>query len=196
MFPETEKLLTLERKYGDSLNVEDMTGKAKVKKKKAAAGGAEQSATQDNRSLETGTVMQSDGDPRKTGQAFSTGGASQEDLKSQARIGVGTPDGSQASVHLTRTKEGTAGATTEPEIAAAAEAPKDTKRKADTDARNDDFEMLLRARAGGEVPDFLDTNRRHVRNQSTGRPLKPRLDIPEGMEVYAYGGQKLNIWEQ
>ena len=39
MFPATEKLLTLERKYGDSLNTEDLTGTAgKPKKKKAAEG--------------------------------------------------------------------------------------------------------------------------------------------------------------
>lgn len=137
--------------------------------------------------------MQSDMDPRKTGQNFSTGGASQEDLKSQARIGVGTPEGSQASVPA-RTKETARDASAEPDIAV--QDPASTKRKADTDARNEDFEMLLRARAGGEVPDFVDTNRRHLRNMSTGRPLKPRLEIPEGMEVFAYGGQKLNIWEQ
>jgi hypothetical protein len=35
LFPETEKLLTLERKYGDSLNIEDLTGRpGKPKKKK------------------------------------------------------------------------------------------------------------------------------------------------------------------
>ena len=35
MFPETEKLLTLERKYGDSLNYEDLNGKpGKARKKK------------------------------------------------------------------------------------------------------------------------------------------------------------------
>ena len=35
LFPETEKLLTLERKYGDSLNFEDLHGKpGKPKKKK------------------------------------------------------------------------------------------------------------------------------------------------------------------
>ena len=39
MFPQTEKLLTLERKYGDSLNVEDLTGTAaKPKKKKIVIG--------------------------------------------------------------------------------------------------------------------------------------------------------------
>ena len=39
MFPETSKLLTLERKYGDSLNQEDLTGRAgKAKKKKTEDG--------------------------------------------------------------------------------------------------------------------------------------------------------------
>lgn len=39
MFPETEKLLTLERKYGDSLNHEDLHGVAKPKKRKIAPDG-------------------------------------------------------------------------------------------------------------------------------------------------------------
>jgi hypothetical protein len=34
LFPETETLLTLERKYGDSLNYEDLHGKPGEKKKK------------------------------------------------------------------------------------------------------------------------------------------------------------------
>ena len=38
LFPETEKLLTLERKYGDALNFEDLNGKpGKAKKKKDPA---------------------------------------------------------------------------------------------------------------------------------------------------------------
>ena len=41
LFPETEKLLTLERKYGDSLNTEDMTGKPGKKKKKDPNASAE-----------------------------------------------------------------------------------------------------------------------------------------------------------
>ena len=28
-----------------------------------------------------------------------------------------------------------------------------------------------------------------------GRPLQERLTIPDEASVYAYGGQKLNIWE-
>ena len=37
LFPETEKLLTLERKYGDSLNFEDLHGKPGKPKKKRVA---------------------------------------------------------------------------------------------------------------------------------------------------------------
>lgn len=41
LFPETEKLLTLERKYGDSLNFEDLHGyPGKPKKKKAEVDGS------------------------------------------------------------------------------------------------------------------------------------------------------------
>jgi hypothetical protein len=39
LFPETDKLLTLERKYGDSLNHEDLFGVVKPKKKKMAPDG-------------------------------------------------------------------------------------------------------------------------------------------------------------
>ena len=40
MFPETEKLLVLERKYGDSLNHEDLHGVPKPKKKKIQPDGS------------------------------------------------------------------------------------------------------------------------------------------------------------
>ena len=30
---------------------------------------------------------------------------------------------------------------------------------------------------------------------SHGRPPKPRMSVPEGVEVFMYGNQKLNIWE-
>ena len=30
---------------------------------------------------------------------------------------------------------------------------------------------------------------------NTGRPLKQRIDVPDGVEIYPYGNQKLNIWE-
>ena len=30
---------------------------------------------------------------------------------------------------------------------------------------------------------------------NSGRPLKQRVEVPDGVEVYPYGNQKLNIWE-
>lgn len=47
LFPNAEKLLTLERKYGDSLNIEDLTGKpGKSKKKKTAEDGSALTGTE------------------------------------------------------------------------------------------------------------------------------------------------------
>ena len=43
--------------------------------------------------------------------------------------------------------------------------------------------------------DFIITNRRSIRDASTGRGLKTRIDVPEGVEVYGYGSQHNNIWE-
>jgi hypothetical protein len=59
LFPITEKLLTLERKYGDSLNIEDLTGKpGKLKKKKTTDG-------------EGGTALTGGTDGNQTATAFS-----------------------------------------------------------------------------------------------------------------------------
>ena len=37
------------------------------------------------------------------------------------------------------------------------------------------------------APDFMVTNRQTLRQMSTGRPPKPRIDVPEGVEVFPYG---------
>lgn len=34
-----------------------------------------------------------------------------------------------------------------------------------------------------------------VESMNTGRPLKQRIDLPEGFEYSPYGSQKNNIWE-
>jgi len=34
-----------------------------------------------------------------------------------------------------------------------------------------------------------------LKTMSHGRPPKERMNIPEGVEVFMYGNQKLNIWE-
>ena len=52
LFPETEKLLTLERKYGYSLNIEDLTGRpGKPKKKKIPDEVSMQTTTDANKSF-------------------------------------------------------------------------------------------------------------------------------------------------
>ena len=68
-------------------------------------------------------------------------------------------------------------------------------RKAPTDARNDDFDMMLRARSMADVQDFTMANVNKLRTLSTGRPPKERMEIPDGVDVFQYGNQKLNIWE-
>lgn len=69
------------------------------------------------------------------------------------------------------------------------------KRKADTDCKNADFEMHLKERAGRSPTNFQAVNRERVNSMNTGRPLKERIDVPDGFEIYQYGNQKLNIWE-
>jgi hypothetical protein len=52
LFPETDKLLTLERKYGDSLNFEDLSGRpGKPKKKKVPDEVSLQTTTDANKSF-------------------------------------------------------------------------------------------------------------------------------------------------
>ena len=36
-------------------------------------------------------------------------------------------------------------------------------------------------------PDFMVLNKQTVHNMNTGRPLKQRIEVPEGVEVYPYG---------
>lgn len=69
------------------------------------------------------------------------------------------------------------------------------KRKADTDALNKEFEMLLAQRKQTSPKNFSYMNKQRVRSMCSGRPLPERLNIPDGVEVYQYGNQKLNIWE-
>ena len=69
------------------------------------------------------------------------------------------------------------------------------KRKADTDCKNLEFRKALERRALEDKKDILAENFMAVHNAKTGNGLKPRLDIPDGMEVFLYGGQRNNIWD-
>ena len=55
--------------------------------------------------------------------------------------------------------------------------------------------MMLRARSMADVQDFTLANVNRLRTMSHGRPPKPRMEIPDGVDVFQYGNQKLNIWE-
>ena len=69
------------------------------------------------------------------------------------------------------------------------------KRKADTECKNNDFELHMKERTATGPDDFQRKNRDRIASLNTGRPLKERLTIPEGVDVFQYGNQKLNIWE-
>ena len=71
----------------------------------------------------------------------------------------------------------------------------DDKRKADTDANNFEFDKTLAQRAADGPDNFRIKNIQRVHSMNSGRPLKERLNIPEGVDVFQYGSQKLNIWE-
>ena len=53
----------------------------------------------------------------------------------------------------------------------------------------------MRSRSIVPQRDFIISNRRSIRDASTGRGLKTRIDVPDGVEVFQYGSQHNNIWE-
>ena len=61
------------------------------------------------------------------------------------------------------------------------------KRNPDTDARNPQFVKSLDQRNSQPPPDFRRMNIDTVHNMNTGRPLKQRIEVPDGVEVYPYG---------
>jgi hypothetical protein len=69
------------------------------------------------------------------------------------------------------------------------------KRKVDTDCKNPRFEDHLKQRRAASPTNFKHTNVVRVHSMNSGRPLKQRIEVPDGVEIYPYGNQKLNIWE-
>jgi hypothetical protein len=70
-----------------------------------------------------------------------------------------------------------------------------SKRKADTDCANLEFSKSLAQRAREPVDNFKNRNIDLVHSMNSGKPPREHYKIPDGVEVYGYGGQKLNIWE-
>ena len=69
------------------------------------------------------------------------------------------------------------------------------KRNPDTVHQNESFNEHLKKRAEENAKNFHSINKQKVNDMNTGRPLKQRIDVPDGVEIYPYGNQKLNIWE-
>jgi hypothetical protein len=69
------------------------------------------------------------------------------------------------------------------------------KRKADTDHLNPEFLESLKKRLTEDKKDILAENFMAVHNAKTGNGPRTRLDIPDGVEVFLYGGQRNNIWD-
>lgn len=70
-----------------------------------------------------------------------------------------------------------------------------THWKGDTDDKNDAFEDTLKQRETASPKNVWHENKEMIKTLSHGRPPKERMAIPEGVEVFMYGNQKLNIWE-
>ena len=63
------------------------------------------------------------------------------------------------------------------------------KRNADTDAKNPDYVEYLRIREETNPKNIQAVNKENVTGMCSGRPLKKRLDVPEGVEINQYSGQ-------
>ena len=166
LFPCTTNILTLERKYGDSLNFEDLNGFKKKRRKKRTENSAGRSGSGSDASPSKSRV---------TGTQF-TEVMSQTAVSKSELTPVAKPEDDYESE--------------EEESLVIAK-----KWKADTDCKNANFEASLKARTMKPAPNFKTVNKERVHSMNTGRPLKERVEIPDGVEVYPYGNQKLNIWE-
>ena len=72
---------------------------------------------------------------------------------------------------------------------------KDDRRKGPTEDKNAEFDNVLKMRMSVPAADMIEKNMGKLRAMSTGKPLKERLFIPDGVDVFQYGAQKLNVWE-
>jgi hypothetical protein len=65
--------------------------------------------------------------------------------------------------------------------------PERTRMKAETVCHNDAFLETLKARESASPRNIWAVNQELLKSLSQGRPLKPRMTIPEGVEVFMYG---------
>ena len=142
LFPNTENLLTLERKYGDSLNHEDLYGFKQRRKRKVKMAG---DSTIFGQTEDGTTEMQSEAGRTTTKGPISEAGQSKTDFSQSARLATTARD--DAAAHESSEEE--------QEVA--------VKRNPDTDCKNAAFEKSIRSRSMTNGPDFKMTNRQTIR---------------------------------
>lgn len=178
LFPVPETLLTLERKYGDSLNYEDMHGKPGKQRKKIAVG------------AENNTMSMASEQSKPVSGAFAGAGVAgvadangtQQTAGAHSSVAGSAAMGSTAGAMSGKAGDGATMKVEDESIKKIS-----SKRKADTDCKNNEFEYSLKQRASSPPKDFNDKNRTILASMSTGRPLQERLNIPEGVDVFQYG---------
>lgn len=47
----------------------------------------------------------------------------------------------------------------------------------------------------GSCDDFIATNVNLIHSMNKGSPPRERIELPEGVDVFPYSSQKLNIWD-
>ena len=170
LFPLPERLLNLERKYGDSLSHEDLYGMPpNSKKKRSREEGSVANYDQSNMM----SMMQSQSKTQTLTASQISGSKMQSVLTNPQKTVTIAPEAT-----MTQTKR-----------------HERTRMKAETVCTNEQFEQSLKQRANTSPSNVFHKNMDMLKSMSHGRPPKERMNIPEGVEVFMYGNQKLNIWE-
>lgn len=167
LYPVAAHLLTLERKYGDSLTNYDLTGQKPKRRRVPRPDGSTQNSETVSMSYETRTRLSNDDDTFTQSKSGASALASKPPP-------VVYEESSEEEDRIVRDT---------------------TKRKADTVCQNPTFLKSLREREMCQSQDFMKSNIHQLKMMSSGRLPQARIDLPQGVDVYPYSCQKLNIWE-
>ncbi len=143
LFPEVVNLLTMERKYGDAINFEDINGTRRKKKKKARIDGS-------------GNLLEN----AMTNNESQSQGQSLESLAKETEVSKSQAGGSLKKVVIR-----------DEQVSSEEEEQVKVKRNPDTDARNEKFDLKLKQRSQSIQPNLQLRNIEFVHSLNTGREL-------------------------
>lgn len=64
-----------------------------------------------------------------------------------------------------------------------------------SDCQNHEFARSLNDRKKQPVRNIVNENKEMLKSMQSGKPPQERLIVPDGVEQFMYGNQKLNVWE-